>query len=293
MDVKDLSYYDEPLTEMFPQVESEEEIEQYKIPEEEVEFYHENGYVRNVRVLNDDQVERLREELKDFFDENHPGRELWYEFHMDESDDPDAQLFHSLGAWRIKEAFHDILWNPAVTVPATQLLGGTVRLWHDQLFCKPPHHGGGVSWHQDYSYWTRTKPINHLTCWIGLDDSTEENGCVQYVPGTHEWELLPLTDLADNMEAIKEVLTEEQKAQFDPVPIEMEKGEASFHHPLTVHGSYGNNSDRPRRGVVINFIRDGVVSDTNEPLLEGCPPIPKGETVQGRFHPVLLENGHA
>ena len=55
---------------------------------------------------------------------------------------------------------------------ASQLLGGAVRFWHDQLFCKPAKHGGVVAWHQDYSYWTRTKPMAHLTCWIGLDDST-------------------------------------------------------------------------------------------------------------------------
>src|SRR5256885_674880 len=80
-------------------------------------------------------------------------------------------LFHALGAWRITPGFHDLLWNPAFTVPASQLLGGAVRFWHDQLFCKPAHHGGVVAWHQDYSYWTRTQPLAHLTCWIGLDDS--------------------------------------------------------------------------------------------------------------------------
>lgn len=56
------------------------------------------------------------------------------------------------------------------------LLEGPVRFWHDQLFCKPPLHGGRVAWHQDYSYWTRTQPMAHLSCWIGLDDSTHDNG---------------------------------------------------------------------------------------------------------------------
>ena len=56
---------------------------------------------------------------------------------------------------------------------ASQLLGDRgVRFWHDQLFCKPARHGGIVAWHQDYSYWTRTQPLAHLTCWIGLDEAT-------------------------------------------------------------------------------------------------------------------------
>ena len=121
-------------------------------------------------------------------------------------------MFHALGAWRIAPAFHDILWNPAFTVPASQLLGGAVRFWHDQLFCKPPRHGGVVAWHQDYSYWTRTTPMAHLTCFIALDDTDLENGCLHHVPGTHRWPLLPITGLAGDMEAIQTVLNDEQKA---------------------------------------------------------------------------------
>ena len=65
-----------------------------------------------------------------------------------------------------------------------QLLGvERLRFWHDQVFYKPPRHPGVVTWHQDYSYWTRTAPAGHLTCWIALDDSNEENGCLQLRPG--------------------------------------------------------------------------------------------------------------
>ena len=39
---------------------------------------------------------------------------------------------------------------------------------------------------------------------------------------------------------VQTVLTEEEKAQFKPVCGNLKKGEASFHHALSVHGSYGN-----------------------------------------------------
>src|SRR5678809_1062667 len=105
-------------------------------------------------------------------------------FNENESTEPNRVLFHALGAWRVTPGFHDVLWNPAFLVPASQLLGGAVRFWHDQLFCKPARHGGVVAWHQDYSYWTRTTPLAHLTCWIGLDDSSRDNGCLNYIPGS-------------------------------------------------------------------------------------------------------------
>jgi len=238
-------------------------------------------------MLDDHQVDALTDELSSLMDAAHPGHSLFYEFHSNESTDPSRVLFHALGAWRIAPGFHDLLWNPAFTMAARCLLGGPVRFWHDQLFCKPARSGGVVAWHQDYSYWTRTKPMAHLSCWIGLDDSTRENGCVHYVPRSHRWDLLPITGLAGDMNAIQTVLTAEQRKQFNPIPIELKKGDCSFHHPLMVHGSFENVTDRPRRGAVINVFRDGVRSASDEPLLEGVPPIPAGQIMGGQFFPLL------
>ena len=239
-------------------------------------------------MLDDTQVAQLRAELADLTDPAYPGNRLFHEYHSNESKNPDTVLFHALGAWRIKPAFHDLLWNPAFLVPASQLLGGAVRFWHDQLFCKPMRHGGVVAWHQDYSYWTRTEPMQHLTCWIALDDSTRDNGCLQYVPGSHRWPLLPITGLAGDMDEIQTVLSENQRKQFQPVAIELKAGEGSFHHPLLVHGSYENRTDRPRRAAVVNVFRDGVRSASDGELLKGVPPIPSGRKMEGRFFPLLF-----
>jgi hypothetical protein len=259
----------------------------YRVSDEEVRFFNENGYLQGPRILSDDEAEILRTELDGLIHCDEETRGLFYEYNSNESADPNLTLFHALGAWRVSAAFHDLLWHPAFTVPASQLLNGPVRFWHDQLFVKPAHHGGVVIWHQDYSYWQRTVPMAHLTCWIALDDSNEENGCLRYVPGSHKWNLLPREDFANDMERIREFLTPEQKLAFDPVPMVLKKGECSFHHPLTVHGSYANTSERPRRAAVINVFRDGVMSDSNEPLLEGVPPIPKGTKIDGQFFPLL------
>jgi ectoine hydroxylase-related dioxygenase (phytanoyl-CoA dioxygenase family) len=130
----------------------------------------------------------------------------------------------------------------------------------------------------------------HLTCWIGLDDATRDNGCLHYVPGSHRWPLLPITGLAGDMEAIREVLTPEQYERFQhPAAIELKAGEAAFHHPLMIHGSFANSTDRPRRATVINVFRDGTISDTDEVLLDGVPIIYKGEKMAGQFFPLLYD----
>jgi ectoine hydroxylase-related dioxygenase (phytanoyl-CoA dioxygenase family) len=290
MNVRDYSLDDRPVSNLFPQPASEAEWNRNRLSDEQVRFFHEHGYLAGVRVLSDAQVGALREELESLMNPNHPAHQLFYEFHSNESTDPSTVLFHALGAWRAAPGFHDLLWNPAVVAPASQLLNGPVRFWHDQLFCKPSRHGGVVAWHQDYSYWTRTEPMAHLTCWIALDDATVENGCLQYVPGSHRWDLLPKPALAGTMDAIQSVLSDEQKAAFAPVAVELPRGFAAFHHPLMLHGSSANRSDRQRRGTVLNVVRDGVRSATNDPLLTGVPPVPAGHPLGGQFFP-LLTNG--
>lgn len=261
----------------------------FRLSDDDLAQYEELGYVSGVRIFTDEQCDVLCEQLAELTNPDHPNNHLFYEFNSNESEDPDRALFHALGAWRTAPGFHDSLWNPAFTVPASQLLGGAVRFWHDQLFSKPAHNSSVVAWHQDYSYWTRTQPMNHLTCWIGLDKATEANGCLQYIPGSHKWDLLPITGLAGDMDAIQTVLSDEQKEAFNPVAIELERGEAAFHHPLMIHGSYENSSEFSRRALVINTMLDGVHSDTDETLLEGVPVIPKGQALDGQFFPLLYD----
>lgn len=284
----DLSTYHKPIGKAFP-VPTKEDWEKYKLSKEQVEFFHENGYVSGIKLLDETQVNQLLAELEEIKDPSHPQHHLFYEFHSNESKDPNAVLFHSLGHWRITPGFHDVMWNPAFVVAASQLLGNkAVRFWHDQLFCKPAHHGGVVAWHQDYSYWTRTLPMQHLTCWVALDDASRENGCLCYVPKSQHWGLLDKPELAGDMTGLERFLTGDQKKQFEnKVFIELKKGQATFHHPLLVHGSYSNTSARSRRAFVLNVFADGTRSDSNEPLLQGVPVIPKGQKMEGQFFPLL------
>ena len=293
--VTDLGLDKSLMTELFPQPRNTEEWMQYALSEEQVRQFKEHGYLHKVRLLNERQLDALRDQLAEMIDPEHDGREFFYEYHSNESESVDNVLFHALGAWRVRPAFHDILWNPAFRMAAYQLLGTGFRLFHDQLFSKPAKHGSVVAWHQDYSYWTWTTPMSHLTCWMGLDDADTENGCMYYVPDSHHWGLLEKKSLAGDMDAVREDLTPEQLADFDrKVPVEVKAGEAAFHHPLMMHGSYENRSDRKRRATLINVFADGVVSNreddgVNAPGADNYPRVPKGERMGGTYYPLLLD----
>ena len=287
----DLASHHQMISDLFKIPKTSEEWNQYRLTDQQVAHFHEFGYLSGIKMLDNKQVEVLQKELDALVDPSHPGHHLFYEFHSNESEDTNTVLFHSLGHWRITPGFHDILWNPAFVMAAHQLLENkSIRFWHDQLFCKPAKHGGVVAWHQDYSYWTRTIAMQHLTCWTGLDDATRENGCLHYIPKSHKWGLLDAPSLAGDMNGLYEYLNEKQKEQFSkPVAIELQKGYATFHHPLMVHGSYENESDISRRAFVLNVFADGTISNTNDELLQGVPKVPKGRKMKGKFFPLIFD----
>lgn len=289
-EIRDLSKVAAPISNFVQWPKNAGEWEQYKLKQEQIDFFNEYGYISGIKLLTAEQVAQLNNELAEITDPAHPGNFLFHEFHSNESADPDTVLFHALGHWRITPGFHDVLWTPAFVMAASQLFGNAaVRFWHDQLFCKPAFHGGVVAWHQDYSYWTRTGPIQHLTCWTALDDATTENGCLYYVPGSHKWALLKKPELAGEMDGLMQFLTDDQKADFTTVPVELKAGYATFHHPLMVHGSHENRSHRSRRAFVLNVFKEGTVSNSDGELLQGVPGIAKGHKMEGQFFPLLFD----
>jgi len=291
--IEDLALCHQPVTDFFQQPVSRDEWLQYALSPEQVQTFEQQGFVAGIPILDIDQVQDLRQQLGRLMDPGHPRNSLFYEYHVDESEDPDTVLFHALGGWRIEKGFHDLLFSPAIRMASYQLLGSAVRFFHDQLFCKPPQQGGVVSWHQDFSYWTWTQPMAHLTCWIALDDATRENGCLHYIPESHRWGLLPVTGLSGGMDSVREILDASQQYAFDrQVPVELRAGEAVFHHPLTMHGSYQNSSPSPRRGAVVNLAADGVWSNSDAlqgPGTNNFPILPQGQPLGGDFYPLLFD----
>lgn len=262
--------------------------------------FREDGYVARVPLLDRAGVAALSAEI-DALTTAHANDSRWHEFHANEGTD-DARLCHGLGHWRIGALSHDLVFHPTVAAIAAQLLPGGAgpRLFHDQAFIKPSARGGPVSYHQDYSYWTRTKPMRHLTFHVALDDCDDERiGGLELVAGSHRWRdaPLPITDLHfGDLASISRALTADERARFAPAPARLRAGELAVFHPLTIHGSRPNTAGRTRRALVVNVIGDGVRFDPADGarhganvVLDGIPPLAAGEKLEGQFFPLLLD----
>lgn len=274
------------LTEAFPREGD------FELSDSQLADFERDGFLTGLRILNDEQLVALRERLELMRERMHALQSELHEVEVAWLERPDEAVLHFLGAWRVDELFHDLVFAPAVTSPLAQALGTRrLRFWHDQVFYKPPQHKGVVPWHQDYSYWTRATPACHITMNIVLDDADEESGCLHFVPGSQRWPLLPMAAFGGDMNQLEAHLTDEQRAQFQPVAATGKAGTATIHHSHTVHGSYGNASTHPRRAVVLNFMGENVCAATQEPLLRGIPPVAQGARIEGDFFPITYDRG--
>jgi hypothetical protein len=118
-----------------------------------------------------------------------------------------------------------------------------------EMFAKPAKVGSRVPYHQDNAYFNLTPP-DCFTCWIALDASTEENGCVYYARGSHKGPVLAhkASGVAGNS-----MMADGSPAGLDEVPGLLAAGDAMLHHCLTVHRSEPNRSDKPRRGLLVVY----------------------------------------
>jgi hypothetical protein len=136
-----------------------------------------------------------------------------------------------------------------------------VVLFQDNLIWKPAHTGQTIEWHQDYSYWPLSAPKG-ITFWIALDDTNRDNGCMRYLPQSHQWgECQPANFFKQDGYFEHSDLPTLTLCPDDGVDIELQAGQAVAHHPLLAHMSHPNNSTRERRGWSLTWVDASVTWD--------------------------------
>lgn len=136
---------------------------------------------------------------------------------------------------------------------AERFIGPSIALFASHYIAKPPHTGQPVLWHQDGAYWP-LEPMNVVTLWLAISESTPMNGCLRVLPGSHRSPLLPTRDRQDLPNVLGSSLAAEALNETDAVDVRLEPGDVSLHHPHIVHGSEPNRSDDWRLGLTIRYI---------------------------------------
>lgn len=147
---------------------------------------------------------------------------------------------------------YDLVQHPRILDAVADLLGPNVVCWGSHFFCKMPHDGKSVPWHQDSTYWPLS-PTKTVTVWLAIDDADPENANMKFIPKSHLHGLIDY-DETDDVDTVLNLAVANPSSYGDAeVDVTLRAGEFSMHSDLLLHGSDANRSDRRRCGLTIRY----------------------------------------
>lgn len=260
------------------------------ITEAEIRTYESDGIVLLKGLFDADWVRFMQDAAERSLSD--PG-ELHFEF-AQERQDPGRFFFETFSWLHNAGCSAFVHRSPAAAIAGTIMRSAKINIFFDQWLIKEPGTPTRTPWHHDLPFW----PVDGnqiCTLWLALDPVTVGTGAVEYVAGSHRWgqrfkarsfsgvdrygEDLP--DVPD-IEAMRDRLTLVQH--------ELEPGDCTVHHGLTVHGSPGNFSETTRRrAYVTRWAGDDAVyyPRPNIQKIPRDPGIPAGAPLDCDLWPVV------
>ena len=181
---------------------------------EQVNQYHNSGFVSPVDVLTQDEIKQSINEIENFEEETgHP------------IDFPHKSRCHQLFAWADYLVHH-----PKILNAVEDIIGPNILCYHATLWVKPGESNSFVRWHQDGTYFF-LDPAKHITAWVALTIADEEAGCMQVIPGSHKNDFFDHNDDTnpDNMIPRGQGLAIEVETET-AVGMPLQAGQMSLHH---------------------------------------------------------------
>lgn len=200
---------------------------------QQIEEFHEKGFLGPLDLFSEREARRFAGRIGDELEDS-------------ETDLDNLEDVHPLASRHLDcQSIYDLCTRDQIVDQMTDIYGENLILWESKLFYKQPG-GAEIPWHQHYHHMPIT-PKTSVTAWIALSDCTEENGCLEFVPGSNEKPLSQVSTpegIAANEMADPEKFDEEQA-----VEMEMRAGQYVLFSETVLHRSSPNESDATRRAV--------------------------------------------
>lgn len=216
-----------------------------RLSQDQIESYNQLGYVAPLQAYSSEEITQIR----NYFDD------LLQRVVQQGGDS------YSISSAHLKYGpVYDILTNSGIVDHVADLLGDDVIAWGSHFFCKMPHDGKAVAWHQDASYWPLS-PSKAVTVWLAIDDADSENACMKFVAGSHHFGHMTFRPSSpDEHNVLNQTI--DNPEQFGSIELdELKAGQFSIHSDLLLHGSDANQSQRRRCGLTLRYCSADVRAD--------------------------------
>ncbi len=222
-------------------------------PAEQRAAYEQNGYLVFPELLDATELAALRSALAEVLRAAEGLTETNDKFSIIRTEDGGSSVRRIFDPIARHQVFHDLVLNPKILDVVESLIGPNIQLHHTKLNLKPPSsREARFEWHQDYPFFPHTN-FDLLAVMIFLDDSTEENGCLTIIPGSHKWgprnHLFAKDGAFSSQLEDKSILEDQSRWLRVPVPA----GGMELHHCNMLHSSTANLGNKPRSAMVIQY----------------------------------------
>ncbi|HEY3869858.1 MAG TPA: phytanoyl-CoA dioxygenase family protein [Actinocrinis sp.] len=251
---------------------------------EEVAQYAERGWHLSRPLFSDEELDLLQEATEKYY-EGHRDRTLparpphlasWEPSHGRVQRHNDYIHYES-------ETVGRILRKPLLGAVAAALAQASqIRVFQATLIYKPPNAREAtnlVPWHMDRHYWQTCTSQRMLTAFIPFHDCGVRMGTITMIDGSNRWREPAEADDSTRhfaerdrgeLEQILAATARLNGQEIRRVPVEILRGQVSFHHCMTYHGSGANLSGLPRRAISLH-LQDGENRHRPFPRPDGTP----------------------
>lgn len=232
--------------------------DRYLLTNDEIRAFHRDGYVHLRGVMSADEMNDIETVYKQFLrgEIAVDGKDFNDMTTGEHGSDPSGYaVVNVMLPRRYHPAWQGNIFERRAQSIAEQLCGEGMTIDFDQLLAKSPGRADAVfHWHQDQAYWIDTDDRRTATCWLAVDDSTIENGCMQFLPGSHHEPVRPHRPLHGDRSASHTLVTDLGPNDVMK-PVEIQRGDITVHNEGVLHGSGGNNSATSYRRAYIVALR--------------------------------------
>ena len=197
--------------------------------------YQRDGFVSGIPILTPDDAAIHRQHLESA--ENVFGSSLHY-----------VNKVHTALKSPLELATH-----PKLLDIVSSLIGPNVLVYNVTFIIKEAMTPTFVSWHQDLTYWG-LEGGNQVSAWLALSTADEQSGCMEMIPGSHQWGEQAQVTGDDPNNVLLQSQTIKEVDETNATACALAPGQVSLHHGWTVHCSRPNRSADRRIGLNIQYI---------------------------------------
>jgi len=198
--------------------------------------YHEQGYVIAPGVFSAGEITAINGEIDRL-----------------QAEKPDAFAESGLYQLGLRSPITEaICRDERILTLIEDIVSPGIAIYSAKMVHKPAHSDLVCHWHQDNAYYNQHSDSHcRMSIWLSLQDTTEANGCLWVVPGSHKGGTLPAEKRGNGHCDL--AFEDGGKPLPGAIPRPLGSGDVLLFHADLWHRSLGNHSDKPRRSFIVSY----------------------------------------